>query len=205
MVATVFTGCGSMLSAIIATHESERSLVPTLAALVPGAAAGLIAEVIVADADSSDATAEVADIAGCRFMTSSAPIGTRLLAAAASTRTPWLLFLRAGTVPQPGWIEATDRFIQDAELLEGAARAAVFRQPGATDLMRPGFAELVSLLRVAFGGGPRPEQGLLIAKRFYETIGGHPESADGEMALLRRVGRRRIAMLSPTATIRANT
>jgi hypothetical protein len=189
-----------MLTAIIATHESERALVPTLAALVPGAAAGLIAEVVVADAGSRDATAEVADIAGCRIMASSAPIGTRLRAAATGTRTPWLLFLRAGTVPQPGWIEATDSFIQATELLEGAGRAAVFRPPGAADLMRPGFAEVVSLLRVAFGGGPRPEQGLLIAKRFYEDIGGHPDGADAEAALLRRLGRRRVAMLTPTAT-----
>lgn len=200
MVATVFTGYGSMLSAIIATHNSERSLVPTLAALVPGAAAGLIAEVVIADAGSRDATAEVADIAGCRFMASSAPIGARLRAAAASTRTPWLLFLRTGMVPQPGWIEAADSFIQATELLEGAGRAAVFRPPGAADLMRPGFAELLSLLRVAFGGGPRPEQGLLIAKRFYEYIGGHQEGADAEIALLRRLGRRRVAMLTLSAT-----
>ena len=71
-----------MLSAIIATHESERTLVPTLAALVPGVTAGLLAEVVVADAGSPDATAEVADIAGCRFMTSSEPLGVRLKAAA---------------------------------------------------------------------------------------------------------------------------
>jgi glycosyltransferase involved in cell wall biosynthesis len=200
MVATVFNGYGSMLSAIIATHESERSLVPTLAALVPGAAAGLVAEVVIADAGSRDATAEVADIAGCRFMASSAPIGARLRAAAVSTRTPWLLFLRAGTVPQPGWIEAADSFIQATELLDGASRAAVFRPPGAADLMRPGFAELLSLLRVAFGGGPRPEQGLLIAKRFYEDLGGHHEGAGAEIALLRQLGRRRIAMLTPSAT-----
>jgi len=200
MVATVFNGYGSMLSAIIATHESERALVPTLAALVPGAAAGLIAEVVVADAGSRDATSEVADIAGCRFMVSGDPIGSRLRAAAASTRTPWLLFLRAGTVPQPGWIEATDRFIQATELLEGAGRAAVFRPPGAADLMRPGLAELLSLVRVALGGGPQPEQGLLIAKRFYEEIGGHPDGADAEADLLRRLGRRRVAMLTPIAT-----
>ena len=66
--------------------------------------------------------------------------------------------------------------------------------------MRPGFAELLSLLRVAFGGGPRPEQGLLIAKRFYEDIGGHQEGADAEIALLRRLGCRRVAMLTPSAT-----
>ena len=62
-----------MISVIIPTRESERVLVPTLAALVPGAPAGLIAEVIVADAASHDATAEVADIAGCRFLGSDEP------------------------------------------------------------------------------------------------------------------------------------
>ena len=75
-----------MLSAIIATYESERALVPTLAALVPGAAAGLLAEVIVADAASSDATSEVAEFAGCRFMSSTEPLGARLKSAATGAR-----------------------------------------------------------------------------------------------------------------------
>ena len=104
-----------MLSAIIATDESERTLVPTLAALVSGATAGLLGEVIVADAGSRDATAEVADIAGCRFISSTEPLGARLKAAAASTRTPWLLFLRAGCVPEPGWVAAADSFMEAAD------------------------------------------------------------------------------------------
>src|SRR5476649_1493846 len=184
-----------MLSAIIATHESERTLVPTLAALVPGATGGLLGEVVVADGGSRDATAEVADIAGCRFVTAEAPLGTRLKAAAASTRSPWLLFLRAGCVPEPGCTATTERFIEATDLLDGAARAAVFRPPGAADLLHPRLTELTALLRVIFGGGPKPEQGLLIARRFYDQIGGHPDGADAEMALLRRLGRRRIAML----------
>jgi len=190
-----------MLSAIIATHESERALVPTLAALVPGAAAGLLAEVVVADAGSRDATAEVADIAGCRFISSAEPIGARLKAAAASTRSPWLMFLRAGAVPQAGWIDAANRFMQTTDLLDGAARAAVFRPPGATDYLRPSLAEIAVLLRTAFGGGPGPEQGLLIARRFYEAVGGHSASADAEAALLRRLGRRRTAMLTTAVAV----
>jgi glycosyltransferase involved in cell wall biosynthesis len=186
---------GSMLSVIIATHESERALVPTLAALVPGATDGLLGEVIVADAGSRDATAEVADIAGCRFMTSSASLGARLRAASATTRTPWLMFLRAGCVPEPGWVASADRFIQKSDILDGAGRAAVFRLPGIADLLRPGLAELVDLLRVTLGGGARPEQGLLIARRHYDNIGGHPDGADAEIAMLRRIGRRRLAML----------
>jgi hypothetical protein len=184
-----------MLSAIIATHESERTLVPTLAALVPAATAGLLGEVVVADAESRDATAEVADIAGCRFMSSAAPLGARLKAAATSTRTPWLIFLRAGCVPEPGWITAADRFIEATERRDGATRAAVFRPPGAADLLRPGLSEVVALLRVMLGGGAQPEQGLLIARRFYDQIGGHPDGADAEMAVLRKLGRRRITML----------
>jgi len=188
-----------MLSVIIATHESERTVVPTLSALVPGATAGLVAEVVIADAGSGDATAEVADIAGCRFMSSAAPVGARLKAAALSTRTPWLLFLRAGCVPEPGWVPAVDKFMAQADRLEGAVQAAVFRPPSAADLMRPGLSELLALLRVAFGGGARPEQGLLIARRFYESLGGHPENAEAEAALLRKLGRKRLAMLPAAA------
>jgi glycosyltransferase involved in cell wall biosynthesis len=184
-----------MLSAIIATHESERTLVPTLAALVPGAAAGLLGEVIVADAGSADATAEVADIAGCRFVASSDPLGARLKAAALTTRTPWLLFLRAGCVPEPGWITAADRFMETIDRLDVPMRAAVFRPPGASDLLHPRLSELATLVRVMFGGGARPDQGLLIARRFYDEIGGHAHGADAEAALLKTIGRRRIAML----------
>jgi glycosyltransferase involved in cell wall biosynthesis len=184
-----------MLSAIIATHESERSLVPTLAALVPAAATGLLAGVVVADAGSHDATAEVAEIAGCRFMTSAQPLGARLKIAAAGTRSPWLLFLQAGVIPQAGWIEAAERFIQKTDMLEGAAYAAVFRPPGPSDYLRPSLFEIVGLLRAAFGGAPKPEQGLLIARRFYDTIGGHPAEAEAEADLLRRLGRRRMVML----------
>ena len=188
-----------MLSVIIATHESERTLVPTLAALVPGVVAGVLAEVVVADAGSRDSTAEVAEYAGCRFLVSAEPLGARLKAAAATTKTPWLMFLRAGCVPEPGWIGAAEHFMQATDLAEGAKRAAVFRPPGVADLLHPGLAEIVKLMRVAFGGGVKPEQGLLIARRFYEKLEGHPAGEDAEAALLRRLGRRRIAMLSTGA------
>jgi glycosyltransferase involved in cell wall biosynthesis len=187
-----------MLTAIIATHESERALVPTLAALVPGATAGLIKEAIIADGGSRDATAEVADYAGCRFMSSQDPLGARLRAAAETARTPWLMFLRAGCVPEPGWVGAVERFMAAAD--EGRARgAAVFRPGGMLDVLRPGLAEFLGLLRIAFGGGRSPDQGLLIASEFYRRLGGHPDGADAEAAMLRRLGRRHIAMLAAGA------
>ena len=94
-----------MLSVIIATHESERPLVRTLAALVPGAAAGLIREVIISDAGSRDDTAAVADVAGCDVIVASGAVGARLKQAAQRAKAPWLLFLRPGTIPDaPGRI-----------------------------------------------------------------------------------------------------
>jgi Glycosyl transferase family 2 len=190
-----------MLTAIIATHDSEHLLVPTLAALVPAAATGLLTAVVVADGASRDATAEIAELAGCRFMSSRQPVGSRLKSAAASTSSPWLMFLRAGVIPQVGWIDAAERFIEKTEAREGAACAAVFRSPGPSDYMRPGLAEIAGLLRAAIGGYPGAEQGLLIARRFYEAIGGHPGGPDPESALFRRLGRRRLAVLGTTVSV----
>ena len=189
-----------MLTAIIATHESERLLVPTLASLVPAAATGFLTAVVVADGASRDATAEIAELAGCRFMSSAQPLGSRLKSAAASTRSPWLMFLRAGVIPQVGWIDAAELFIQKTEMREDAACAAVFRAPGPSDYLRPNFGEIAVLLRAALGGYPGAEQGLLIARRFYDSIGGHSADADAEAALLRRLGRRRLVMLPVTVS-----
>ncbi|HEV2955794.1 MAG TPA: glycosyl transferase [Xanthobacteraceae bacterium] len=182
-----------MLSVIIATDESERALVVTLAALVPGATAGAIREVIVADKGSRDQTAEVADIAGCRILVSPAPLAARLRAAAALARADWLMFLRPGIAPDATWIAEVMHFVEQAELAgEPEARAAVFCL-GAPERAP---AALARLLRRR----PRPEQGLVIAKRGYDSLGGHRDGvADPEADLLRRLGRGRMVVLRTAA------
>jgi len=189
-----------MLSVIIATDESERALVPTLAALVPGATQGAIREVIVADKGSRDQTARVADIAGCRLLVTGAPLAARLREAAAAARSTWLMFLRPGIVPDLTWVAETLRFLDEAELSgQSDARAAVFSP--ATGTARPALALVATL----FGCRPRPDQGLVIAKRLYDSLGGHRDGgADCEVDLLRRLGGRRIVTLR-TGAARANT
>ena len=46
--------------------------------LVPGAIGGVVREVVLADAGSTDATLEVAEAAGAAVLTSAAPLGGRL-------------------------------------------------------------------------------------------------------------------------------
>ena len=193
-----------VLSVVIATHDSERPLLPTLAALVPGAAAGTVREVIVADAGSRDATAEIADVAGCRILVSDRPRGARLKAAAATARSGWLLFLMPGIIPDVTWVDETRRFAENGEMLGLATRqVAVFR--AGSGLSASLLAEALGLLRRAVGARPLPQQGLLIAKRFYDELGGHNEnSSEPERDLYRRLGRRRIVLLRSSASMLAD-
>jgi glycosyltransferase involved in cell wall biosynthesis len=183
-----------MLSAVIATSDSDRALVPTLACLVPGATAGVLRDVIVADAGSTDDTAEVADIAGCRFIVAPGPLGARLKAAAQSARGPWLLFLPAGMVLENSWVVEAVRFIADTEASPDH-RAAIFRPAAAAGGMRSTVGEILDALRSAFGRRSGSQQGLLIAKTFYQEVGGHRNVDDPEAELLRRLGARRTMVL----------
>jgi hypothetical protein len=42
---------------------------------------------------------------------------------------------------------------------------------------------------------------LLIARRFYDTIGGHSPDANADATLLHRLGRRRMVMLPATVIV----
>ncbi len=190
-----------MLSVIIATLDSERALLATLSALVPGAMDGLVSEVIVADGGSRDDTAMVADVAGCNFLVVEGTLGRRLKTAAAAARAPFLLFLRPGTVLDATWTGEARRFVERAA---ADVYAAAFRR-GAPAEAR--LRNVWSLLAGALGALPRPEQGLLIAHKFYDALGGHSErTADPESDLIRRIGRRRIVTLATGAgTARLDT
>jgi glycosyltransferase involved in cell wall biosynthesis len=179
-----------MFSVIIPTADSERALVPTLAALVPGATAGIIREVIVTDAQSRDQTEEVADIAGCRFVSSAKPLGARLNEIAKTARGDWLMFLRPGGVPGSTWIDETIAFV-DEIARRNRPNAAIFA-PEATTVL--------AILARALRRPVSPRQGLIIAKAFYLELGGHPDTTSPEAAFLKRLGRRRIVTLRTQVT-----
>ena len=188
-----------MISVVIPTHESERLLAHTLAALVPGALDGVLREVIVADAGSKDGTAKVADVAGCRFLVIPGERGARLAAAAATARADWLWFVQPGCIPGTNWIDELHRFVRESELTGGETQAAVFRARGGRG--RSQLAEAFALIGAALGAKPKPSQGLLIAKSLYQSLGGYKaDASDPEADLLRRLGRGRITTLDVAMT-----
>lgn len=96
-----------MLSVVIETLNSERALAHTLSALVPAVVEGVLRRVSVIDRGSSDETALVALGAGCAFHAE-----MDIEAALDEIRTPWVLLLRPGAIPQEGWEEALRRHME---------------------------------------------------------------------------------------------
>ena len=129
-----------MLSIVIATNNSERTLAPTLAAFVPGAVAAIVSEVMIADSGSTDGTLAIADAAGWRWCRRRRPREACERGAARA----WLMFVRPGFVPNPVR-HAVERFLETsggdadwraatfARAIGREARRATPRDPGASD------------------------------------------------------------------------
>ena len=176
-----------MLSVIIPTEGVEQTAVATLAALIPGAAAGLVREVLLVDRTDTAVIERVADVSGCRFLRFEGTRAAALAAGARQARSPWLMFLHAGAVLDSGWIEETAQFIERVSV-SGKPRAGIFRyarSPYAEIRLRDGFKFLGRMV-----AGPSADQGLLIAKDHYDRLGGYaPDARRSEARLLRQLGR----------------
>jgi len=176
-----------MLSVIIPTDGVEQTAVATLAALVPGAAAGIVREVLLVDRSTTGVIERVADIAGCGFMKFEGTRAAALAAGAKQARSPWLMFLHAGAVLDSGWIEETTQFIQGVSN-SGRQRAGIFRyarSPYTDTGLRDGLKFVARII-----AGPSAEQGLVIARDHYDRLGGYrPDSRRSEARLLRQLGR----------------
>lgn len=89
-----------MLTVLMECRDQETELAQTLSVLVAGAVEGLISDVVILDHGSRDASAKVADAAGCRFHTE-----WDIRDIVRSVRGEWLLLMEPGARPQMGWID----------------------------------------------------------------------------------------------------
>jgi hypothetical protein len=109
-----------------------------------------------------------------------------LAAGANQTRSPWLMFLHAGSVLDSGWIDEAAQFMQSVSL-SGRQRAGVFsyaRSPYDNASIRDGVRSLARFL-----SGPSADQGLLISRDHYERLGGYAPARRAEAKLLSKLGR----------------
>src|SRR5581483_3907031 len=178
-----------MISVVIPTLNAEATLARTLASLVPAAVDGLVRQVVVTDGGSSDRTLEIADNAGADIVRHGRGRGPQLAAGAQSARFPWLLFLHADTSLEPGWEREASLFMARIDAGERPAAAAAFRFALDDTGLGPRLLERLVALRSG-------AQGLLIPRRLYAEVGGYrPLAIMEDVDLVRRLGRRRTAIL----------
>lgn len=184
-----------MISVVIPTLNAERHLAATLAALVPASVHGLIREVIIADGGSSDATVAIAEAAGARSVAAGRGRGTQLRAGAAAARGDWLLFLHADTRLEAGFEDAVRTFIARSPGKAAAFRFTLDDPSLSARLLQWAVRFRCRVLRLPYG-----DQGLLIAADLYRALGGYRDMPLMEdVDLVRRIGRRRLEMLSVRA------
>ena len=181
------------LSVVIPTLNAADSLVPTLVALVEGAADGLVREVVIADGGSTDQVAQIAEESGATLIEAPRGRGPQLRAGVEAARGDWLLLLHADSIPQPGWIGATIKHIKDFPDRAGWFDLA-FAATGFGARWTAGWANRRSWLGLPYG-----DQGLVVSRALLAEIGGVPDLPLMEdVALARRLGRRRLQRLGAT-------
>ena len=170
---------GSIAVVIAVRNEAER-LPLLLADLHQGELP--LAELVVVDGASTDATARVARLAGARVVRGDPSRGGQLALGAAVTQSDWLLFLHGDGRLPAGW----DRAIAQ-ELARELARVLVNpqgpkrkNQPSAwyfrlaIDAALPALrlVEWAVALRSQWRQLPYGDQGLLVSRRLYLQVGG---------------------------------
>ena len=183
-------------SIVIPTLNAGTGLGRTLKALTQEPVAGTV-EIIIVDGGSDDATIAIANAYGARVLRTQRGRGQQLARGAEEARGEWLLFLHADTVPEPGWGEALAAFAAAPENVE---RAGVFRF--ALDDPSPAARRLEHVVawRSRLMALPYGDQGLFLSHAFYRVLGGfRPLPLFEDVDFIRRIGRRRFAMLDVQA------
>jgi rSAM/selenodomain-associated transferase 2 len=182
-----------MLSVVIPALDAAATLKTCLDALGP------VPDLIVVDGGSRDATREIARAAGARVIDSPRGRGLQLTAGADAATQPWLLFLHADTLLAHGWRTAVKAHAAARPRAAGAFRFRLDDAAWQARVVEHGVALRVRLLALPYG-----DQGLLISRALYDQIGGYrPLPLMEDVDLVRRLGRRRLAVLPADAVTSA--
>ncbi len=187
----------AVLSIVIPTLHAEHILPPTLQCLFEGISAGLIRELVISDGGSDDATLAIADAAGAVLVSGPPSRGGQLLRGAELTSGSWILFLHADTHLPEGWSEAA------AEHIRRSGDAAAFRLKFRAKGLAPRFVAAWANQRSRIGL-PYGDQGLLISRQLYDSIGGYSDIPLMEDVDIARRFKGRLRLLGMTVTTDAD-
>ncbi|MEM9496094.1 MAG: TIGR04283 family arsenosugar biosynthesis glycosyltransferase [Pseudomonadota bacterium] len=192
-----------LISVIIPALNAAPRLSACLNALVEASIAGVVKEVIVMDGGSSDDTLEIADGFGARIETTTPGRGRQLAEGARLARNQWLLFLHGDTVLEDGWRHEAEAFMQ-----HDGPRAGVFSlcfdATGAPPrIVVAGAMARTHILRLPYG-----DQGLLISRETYESVGGYRdlplmEDVDFMQRFVKQYGRGALSIFKSKAVTSA--
>lgn len=155
------------ISVIIPTLNAQGSLTDCLTALMEGLDAGLIRELIITDGGSDDATHTLADAWGAEIVTGQPSRGGQLRRGCAKAQADWLLVVHADTVLAPGWTGPVMAHLRGQKAGWFQLR---FDSTGAAARIVAGWANMRSRLGLPYG-----DQGLLLPRTLYQSVGGYPD------------------------------
>lgn len=99
-----------MISVVVQTFNDGARLVRCLAPMVTASMEGLVREVVIVDAGSTDETLEIADDAGAKILKTDEGLSAGLKAA----KGPWVLVLDPGVRLETGWEAAVRHHMADS-------------------------------------------------------------------------------------------
>ena len=189
------------LSIIIPTLNAAKVLGPTLDALAQMESVGLIKELVVSDGGSEDGTQTAVIKAGANLVEVAPGRGGQLRAGADAARGEWFLFLHADTVLARGWSDNVRDFIARPNSFEVAGYFEFALDDISISARR---LERLVRLRNSLFGLPYGDQGLLLSKHLYQSIGGYQNYPLMEdVDIVRRLGRRALIPIGSRATTSA--
>ena len=184
------------LGVVIPALNAASGIGPTLDSLGEAGAAFEV-DMLMVDGGSADDTRALAEAHGARTIAAPPGRGGQLAAGAAAVTGDWLLFVHADTRLEGDWVRAVADFIQSPENSERAGYFRLIFDDSAPAARR---LERIVAWRSRNYGLPYGDQGLLIARAFYDGLGGHrPLVLMEDVDLVRRLGRRRLVALPASA------
>lgn len=186
------------VSVVIPTLNAGDGLQRTLAVFANQPS---IQEILVVDGGSKDETRRIAEHGGARVIECEPGRGVQLLQGGQDAKGAWLLFLHGDTVLSDRWPQDVENFINRYQTDDAAAVFSYALDDNAPQARR---VERMVHLRCRLFALPYGDQGLLISKRFYESLGGYkPIPLMEDVNLIRRIGRRRLHYLEAHAVTSA--